>query len=157
MASREPLQFSSSFVSAAHSDIPCSLVVFRPAMRSFSASTCCLPPMAAMAALRSSSLHPCRAVFNCCKVASSPMKLPWESKADMPISCIIFPAWPAPVVRLTMIAFRAVPPSDPLRPRFASTPRAVADSLMGTFRFFIVPPTPMYASISCWADWFDLV
>jgi hypothetical protein len=140
--SSAPSQPSNSFVRAAHSVMPFSLVVLRPAMRSFRASTCCLPPMAARAAFLSSSVHPDRAAFTCCKVFSRPMNFPLESNADMPSLPIISPACPVPVVRFTMTAFRAVPASEPLMPRFASTPRAVADSVIGTLKLFIVPPTP---------------
>ena len=121
--------------------MPSSLVVFRPAIRSFNASTCIFPPMAARAAFLSSSVHPASAVLTCCRVASSPMNFPLESNADTPSFSIIFPACPVPVVRFTMIAFSAVPASEPLMPRFARTPSAVADSVIGTFRLFITPPT----------------
>ena len=157
IASSAPSQFSSSFVRFSHSVEPSSSVVFRPDMRSFRASTCCFPPIAARAAFRCSSVHPASAVFRVSSVAFNPMNFPSESNADIPRDFIISPACPVPVVRFAMIAFNAFPASLPLIPLFARTPRAVADSVSGTFRFVITPPTPKYASINCSAVWFDLL
>ena len=126
-------------------------------MRAFNAFTCSLPPIAAKAAFRSSSVRFLVASFSFINVACTPMNFPFESNALIPSFSIITPACPAPVVRLAMIAFRAVPPSAPLIPRFASTPKAVEVSSIGTFKPLIVPPTPIIASMSCWAVWLDLL
>ena len=143
ISSRAPSAFPSSLASASHSMAPSAVVAFRPCRRSFKASTCCFPPMAARAAFRCSCVIPASFVFSSVSVPLRPLKLPAESNADRPSFSIMVPACPAPDVKLTMIAFRAFPASLPLIPRFAITPSAVALSVIGTPKFFMVPPTPM--------------
>ena len=150
--SSAPLQSFNCPVNASHSETPSSFVAFRPSSNLFKSFTCCLPPSAASAAFRSSSDKFLVASLTTFRVFCRPMKLPFESNADIPSFFIIFPAWPVPVVRFAMIALKACPASPPFLPRFAMTPSAAADSSIGTPRSFIVPPTFKYASISCSAD-----
>ena len=148
--------YSSSF-RACHSERPSAVVVFNPDRRSFSVSICVFPPIAASAAFRSSSVRSFVASLTSWRVSWSPMNFPSLSKAEIPNFFIIAPAWPVPDARLIKTVFNLFPASDPLIPRFASTPSAVALSSTDTPKLFRTPPQPIYASISCCAVWFDLL
>ena len=136
---------------ACHSVRPSSVVVFRPARRSFNVSICVLPPIAASAAFLSSSVSPAVALFTCSSVACKPINFPSESNAEIPNFFIISPAWPVPDVRFIKTVLNLFPASDPLIPLFARTPSAVALSSTSTPKLFKTPPQPIYASISCCA------
>ena len=152
-----PSALWSSSLNACHSVRPSSVVVFSPARRSFNVSICVLPPIAASAALRSSSVIFLVASFTSSSVSFSPMNFPSESNAEMPNFFIISPAWPVPDVRLIKTAFNLFPASEPLIFLLARTPSAAALSLTSTPRLFKTPPQPVYASISCCAVWLLLL
>ena len=150
-----PPALSRSSRSASHSVLPSASVLFKLCSISLSAATFRLPPSAESAAFLCSSLMFRVASFTRIIVFFRPMNLPSSSNADTPSLSIIFPALPAPVVRLIKTDRNAVPASSAFKPRFASTPNAVADSSIGTCKSCNCAPVLIYPSNSCSAVWFE--
>ena len=97
-----------------------------------------------------------RAPFRSPKVSFSGRRLPSASNAFTPNASSWAAALSVGADRDRIMLRRAVPPSAPLMPLSARTPRAILSSVVPPDRFFAVPPTVRIASPSCWTLVLDL-
>ena len=91
----------------------------------------------------------CIAASSFLKVSFRGFRFPPASNADTPRLFSVAAALSVGADKDKIMFLRAVPPSAPLIPRFARTPRAVFSSTVPPARFFAVPPTVRIASPSC--------
>ena len=87
--------------------------------------------------------------FTSRSVAVSPLKLPSASHALTPIELSAVAAFLLVPSKRSITELSAVPASAPLRPRFATRPRSVADSLKSTSSILNVPDKSLYVVRSC--------